>query len=138
MKQKKSLKIIILIIILLILILIAGIAFAYFSTDLFKSNKQLFFKYIGQIGNSENGLIEENINQYFTKKENTPYKNQGELYVEISAPDEYKEQVENTNNMNITFDGEVDKANSNREENISINYSDKVNIDFIYKKIQDK
>ncbi len=137
MKQKKSLKIIILIIILLILILIAGIAFAYFSTDLFKSNKQLFFKYIGQIGNSENGLIEENINQYFTKKENTPYKNQGELYVEISAPDEYKEQVENTNNMNITFDGEVDKANSNREENISINYSDKVNIDFIYKKIQD-
>lgn len=46
MGQKKNKKIIlILIIILVVLMLLTGLAFAYFSTDLFKSNKDLFFKY---------------------------------------------------------------------------------------------
>lgn len=50
--------IIILVIIFLILILAIGGVFAYITTDLFKSNQSLFFKYIGQT--LENVKYEEN------------------------------------------------------------------------------
>ena len=50
MRKGKSKKILIIIIILVILIIaIAGVAYAYFATDIFKSNRQMFFKYISQI-----------------------------------------------------------------------------------------
>ena len=61
MNQKKSKKIIIiLIVILLILILVAGLAFAYLETDIFKSNKTTFFKYLTQISDNEKGFVESN------------------------------------------------------------------------------
>ena len=47
MGQKKNSKIILVIMLLLvILIVLTGGAYTYFATDLFKSNKELFFKYI--------------------------------------------------------------------------------------------
>ena len=42
--KKKSL--IILIIVILVVVLAGGFAFAYFFTDMFKSKKDLFLKYI--------------------------------------------------------------------------------------------
>ena len=46
MKQKKNMKIIlILIIITLIILLLGGIALFYLTTDLWKSDKELFFQY---------------------------------------------------------------------------------------------
>ena len=61
MNQKKSKKIIIIcvIVILLILILVAGLAFAYLETDIFKSNKTTFFKYLTQISDNEKGFVEK-------------------------------------------------------------------------------
>lgn len=135
MRQKRNSKIILIAIILLvILILIAGGIYAYFATDIFKSNKELFFKYVTQMGDEEEGFIEANLKEYFEKQKNTPYVNEGSLSVNVTDPDN-KEQFENVNNMNVTFDGQVDIANSQLLQNISINYSDSVKFPFSFKQI---
>ena len=65
MNQKKSKKIlIILIIMVLIILLVGGIVFTYLTTDLLKSNKEMFFKYLIQMGETENGWIENDLKQY--------------------------------------------------------------------------
>lgn len=135
MGQKKSNKIIlIIIIILVILILLAGVAYAYFSTDIFKSNKDLFFKYITQIGEEKEGFIEPQLKEYFEKQKSTPYLDEGGISVHITASNG-QGQFENTNNMNLTFDGQVDNTNSQKVQNISLNYSDSVKFPLSYKQI---
>ena len=62
MKPNKSKKILVIVIILVILIIGAGVIFALSKTDLMKSNKEKFFKYITQIG-------DEDLNKYFQKKQ---------------------------------------------------------------------
>ena len=135
MRQKRNSKIILIAIILLvILILIAGGIYAYFATDIFKSNKELFFKYVTQMGGEEEGFIEANLKEYFEKKKNTPYINEGSLSVNVTDPDN-QEQFENINNMNVTFDGQVYTTNSQLLQDISINYSDRVKFPFSFKQI---
>ena len=64
MNQRKNKKIlIILIIILLIVVLILGAAIIYFLTDILKSDKELFFKYIAQVGDSKNGFTSQDLNK---------------------------------------------------------------------------
>lgn len=135
MRQKRNSKIILIAIILLvILILLAGFAYTYFATDTFKSNKELFFKYVMQMGDEEEGFIEANLKEYFEKQKNTPYMNEGSLSVNVTDPNN-QEQFENINNMNVTFDGQVDTTNSQLLQNISINYSDRVKFPFSFKQI---
>lgn len=135
MRQKKNSKIIvILIILLIILILLTGIAYAYFSTDIFKSNKELFFKYITQMGDEEEGFFETQLKQYFEKQKNTPYLDEGSITVNITASNG-QSQFKNTNDMNITFNGQVDIANSQVTQNISLNYSDRVKFPVAYRQI---
>lgn len=137
MNQKKKMNmLVILIIIILIIILVGGVAFAYLATDLLKSDKELFFKYITQIADSEKGFIDNNINQYFEKKESTPYSNNGLIDVNITS-ENGQEQYESANNFNISFSGEIDKANSKISQNISLNYSDSVNFPISYKQINE-
>lgn len=136
MGPKKSNKIILIIIILLvILILLAGVAYVYFSTDTFKSNKDLFFKYMTQMGDEKEGFIETQLKEYFEKQKNTPYLDEGSLTVNITDSSN-QEQFENTNNMNITFDGQVDSSSSQLIQNISLNYSDNVKFPLSYKQIE--
>lgn len=59
--KKNSKKLLILIIVLVILIAITGVAFAYFATDVFKSDKEMFFKYITQIADEKEGFIDTRI-----------------------------------------------------------------------------
>lgn len=135
MGQKKNNKIILIIIILLIiLILLVGVAYAYFATDIFKSNKDLFFKYITQMGDEKQGFIEKQLKEYFEKQKNTPYSDDGSITVNITATNG-QNQFENTNNVNLTFDGQVDKANSQLMKNISLNYSDSVQFPLTYKQV---
>lgn len=136
MNQKKSTKILmILIIIVLIIILLGGITIAYFTTDIFRNEKDLFLKYITQIGDSEKGFIDNQLKEYFERRKNTPYNDEGKFYVDITAEDE-QEQFDNVNDFNITFSGQVDTANSKAEQNISLNYSDDVNFPINYKKVE--
>lgn len=137
MGQKKNSKIIlILIILLIIVILLSGVAYAYFATDVFRSNKELFFKYITQMGDENEGFIETQLKQYFEKQKTTPYLDEGSVSVNITSSNN-QEQFKNTNNMNVTFDGQVDTANSQAMQNISLNYSDNVKFLLSYKQIED-
>ncbi len=137
MRQKKSSKIImIIIIILVILISLAGITYTYFATDTFKGNKELFFKYMLQMGEEQEGFIETELKQYFEKQKNTPYLDEGSIDANVTASSSQK-QSEKPNSMNVTFDGQVDTANSQVIQNISLNYADNVKFPFVYKQIGD-
>ena len=135
MKQKKNkgLPITIVILLIIILLLVGGIAYLYFFTDMFKSNKQLFFKYTSQIVQSENGFIDNQLVQYFQKKNSTSYENNGEITFEVSIPN-IEDDLELANNFNITFTGKEDPTNSKSEKEISLNYSDSVKFPLTYRK----
>ena len=135
MKQKKNkgLRITIVILLIIILLLVGGIAYLYFFTDMFKSNKQLFFKYTSQIVQSENGFIDNQLVQYFQKKNSTSYENNGEITFEVAIPN-IEDDLELANNFNITFTGKEDPTNSKSEKEISLNYSDSVKFPLTYRK----
>lgn len=134
--QKKNKKILIILIILCI-ILILGITFSilYFATDLFKSNQELFLKYASKaFENSEDSFIGTDINEYFNKKEQTPYQNQGTITPNISTQNG-QEQFENVNNFDISYTGGIDNLNSRLKEDISLNYSNDSKMEFSYQKV---
>lgn len=134
MNQKKSKKIIVFVIILLlILIIISSLLLVYFLTDIFKGNKELFFKYISQISNNENGFVEQNVQTYLNKKNTNSYNNEGSF--SINAVDSSVTNIENLNNFNISFSGKKDNTNSKEEQNISLNYSNNVTFPLVYRKI---
>lgn len=138
MGRKKSRAILlVLIIMIIILILLVGVAYCYFATDLLRSNKQLFFKYVGQIGNAENGLIDNNLTTYLEKQKNTPYTNEGDFSLNISLDGENVAEYENLNNFDISFSGQVDKQANKTMQDISLNYSEEVNFPISYKQIAD-
>lgn len=136
-RKKSKLVLAIVIILIVILMLLAGIAYCYFATDLFKSNKELFFQYIGQIGDTENGFIDNNLKQYFEKQKNTPYTNEGDFSLNVTSEGEIPNGYENVNNFNISFSGQVDKPGNRTMQDISLNYSEEVNFPLSYKQIED-
>ncbi len=123
MNQKKNKILLISIIILLVIILIAGIAYAFIATDLFKNNKNLFFKYSTSIFNSQNGIVNNKLIEYLDKKKNTPYENNGTYTMNIGADEDTPSSL---NKYNITFSGQVDNKNSKMKQDINLNYSESV------------
>ena len=75
MKKKKTLLIVI--IVLLVILILGGGTFAYIylGTDLLKSDKELFAKYIVLMGDDEEGFSPKILADYESKKETTPYQN---------------------------------------------------------------
>lgn len=138
MNQKKNngLKIAIVIVLIIILILIGVIALLYFATDVFRSNKEAFFKYTAQLIEQEDGFIDNTLTQYLEKKKNTPYEDNGSIDFDISIP-EMGQDNDALNNFNISFTGKTDNTNSKNEQNISLNYSNDVNFPFYYRKVGD-
>lgn len=135
MNQKKSSKIlIILIIIVLLIILTGGVVIICLATDLFKSDKELFFKYVTQIGDSENGFVDSNLKQYWEKQKTTPYINEGSFSTNITSEQD-QQQFDNVNHFNISFSGQVDTANSKSAQDIRLNYSDSVNFPISYRQV---
>lgn len=137
MNQKKNTKILLILIIIIVIIILAGVGILVFATDIFKSDKEMFFKYMADIGDSKKGFIDDGLKQYFEKKNNTPYNDEGEFSVNISSDNEQK-KFENVNNFNISFSGQVDTANSKAAQNISLNYSNDVKFPINYKQIENK
>lgn len=137
MNQKKNTKILLILIIIIVIIILAGVGILVFATDIFKSDKEMFFKYMADIGDSKKGFIDDGLKQYFEKKNNTPYNDEGEFSVNISSDNEQK-KFENVNKFNISFSGQVDTANSKAAQNISLNYSNDVKFPINYKQIENK
>mgnify|MGYP001851209574 FL=1 len=134
-KKKISKKSIIIISILVVIILaLAGFAFAYFTTDILKNEKQCFVSYFAKMFDAKNGFIENNLISYFEKQQNTPYKDDGNISADINVPEAYSEEINKVKDTNITFTGEVDKPNSKATQDISINYSDNVTFPFSYRR----
>lgn len=137
MKTNKSKSIIVILIILLaILIVLGGLFYAYLVTDIFKTNKELFFKYAFQMVDTENGLIDNELIGYLNEKREKPYETEGQFDVEIISEKENK-NLKGANNFNITFSGQVDKKNSKAKQDIKLNYSDSINFPISYKQIED-
>lgn len=134
MRNTKLLKTIIIAIVIVIVLLIGIFAFLYLQTDMLKSNKTLFFKYIAQMGETKTSFIDEDITQYSEKKKNTPYTNEGIIKPNIEIAGEEFEKVDN---LNISFEGKTDKVADKMEQNISINYSEDVKFPFMFRKIED-
>lgn len=134
MKPNKSKKIILIILIIVaILLLLSTLAYAYIATDIFKSNKQAFLKYAMQLISKEDGFIDKNLTSYFEKQKNTPYETKGNIKFDTSRTSNEK-SLEYLKNMDITFEGKIDTANSKELQNISINYSNDVNFPINYSK----
>lgn len=143
MNQKKNTKILLILIIIIVIIILAGVGILVFATDIFKSDKEMFFKYMADIGDPKKGFIDEELKQYFEKKNNTPYNDEGEFSINISCDPNtlsknLQKNVDSTNNFNISFSGQVDTANSKAAQNISLNYSNDVKFPINYKQIENK
>lgn len=119
---------------LVIVILILGgiLAYLYFFTDIFKSNSQLFFEYLGQVVEKD-GFIDEKIISYTKKKQESKYEDNGIFYVEMDMNELDEDLVRGVNNFNIQFSGVVDNISQNIQQDIFLNYSDDVNFPIKYK-----
>lgn len=137
MGQKKNSKIILMMIILLVIfIILTGVAYAYFATDMFRSNKELFFKYIAQMGEEQNGFIETELKEYFEKQKSEPYSNDGTFALNVETENGTAKEYDTINNFNISFSGQTDKTNHRFLQDISLNYSNDVAFPISYKKIE--
>ena len=138
MKNNKSKKVLIIGIIVLVIILILGAMYLIFATNMFKSNKELFFKYADQIFDSETGFVDNKIEQYNEKKNSTVFEHEGKFTVNINSENLDEKILDHVNNASISFAGNVDNSNNKLEELIKINYSDSVNFPFLFKKIDNQ
>lgn len=130
--KKKGL--LITIIVLLVIALIGGIfAYIYFATDTFLSEKERFAKYALKIGNEKSGFVTSTLNNYFEKKNNTAYTNNGSINANVQiltniSDDELSKKVQSLleagNNTTIQFNGKIDNPNKKIEEEITLKYTD--------------
>lgn len=133
--KTKKIFIISLISIVTIIALILVFVIAYMSTDILKSEKELFFKYAMQLGEKESN---SNINEYFEKKNQQPYKNDGSITINIQSPEEsIKDEIESANKVNITFNGNIDNVRKLVQEEIKLNYDENVNFPISFKRVED-
>ena len=123
--MKKRYLIAIIVLVVLTLCLGVGLAFTYFFTDTFKSNKELFSKYIVQNVEVTELFNDKDLKAYSEKQNNTPYTSEGSIKTNITFPDSSQAQMATAlQNCNITFTGKTDKANNYIYQNINANYSD--------------
>ena len=131
--KTKSIKLSIVILLVLIIILGGVFAYLYFATDVFKTNQELFFKYLGQLVASEEGFVEDNLTAYFEKKRTGKYEDNGNFYVDIDMSGVDDDMLATVNDFNIEYSGQIDNTTRKNELDISINYSSDVNFPIKYK-----
>ena len=122
--MKKRYLIMIIIAIVLVICLGAGLAFAYFATDLFKSNKQIFSKYFSKNNEILELLNDPDLKAYAEKQKQNAYTSEGSIKTNVTFPDSSQKQIADAlQNCNITFNGKTDIANNYMYSNIKANYS---------------
>lgn len=131
MKKKK----ILIIIAVIIALLAGGIVYAYFATDLFKTDKEIFLSYLGKEETWENFSSEKELDQYYEKMLNTPFKQNGEISLKVEGDDE--SSLENINNSTIKLEGKVDNKRKKLEEKVTIQTSVGVDIPVTIKRDDD-
>ena len=135
MRKKKSGLIVIIVVLLLILLAGGAFAYAYFATDLLRTDKELFLKYFSQIV-EEDQFIDNSIQGYNEKKQQTPYENEGSITVKADIPEEYEVPVENVNDLTIKFSGKTDKTNKLVQQRVEIDYGNDIKLPITYKQYE--
>lgn len=124
MMTRKKRKAIIIASIAIILIIIASvIAFLYFTTDMLKTNKQLFAKYIGKNFENAESLIESlNNNDYKNTLSENKYTTSSQI--KINYTQDIGTSLENTDNvinkLKILVEGQTDKTNNYSYKNVKL------------------
>lgn len=132
MKQKKSRKLLITMIVLITIIIITiGILIVVLTTDILKTNKDMFLKYAFQI-------VDEQLSGYYNKIENNSFEDKGQISFEILKNGEKLESLQYIENFNINYEGKVKISENKAEQNISINYPNNVKFPINYRQINNK
>lgn len=122
--MKKRYLIMIIIAIVLVICLGAGLAFAYFATDIFKSNKQIFSKYFSKNNEILELFNDSDLKAYAEKQKQNAYTSEGSIKTNVTFPDSSQKQIADAlQNCNITFNAKTDIANNYMYSNIKANYS---------------
>lgn len=114
---------------LLIVVILLGIGgvYAYFATNAFKTDKELFFSYMTSDWLSD--LKDENLKEYIKKQENNAYTNKGSIALEVqddgSISDETLQMIKNSK---ITFEGKTDNSKKNAEQTLTMELAQGINI----------
>lgn len=129
--MKKRHLIMLIALIVLVLCICASLLFMFFFTDIFKSNKTLFSKYISKNIEIIDFINDKDIKSYVEKQKSTPYLLEGSIKTNVTFPDSSQSQIANAlQNCNITFNGKVDNSNKYYSEIIKANYSDTQSMEF--------
>ena len=133
MKKKKVL----IIIAVIIALLVGGIVYAYFATDLFKTDKEIFLSYLGKEETWENFSSEKELDQYYGKMLKTPFKQNGEISLKVESDSDNESELEYINNSTIKFEGKVDNQKNKLEEKVPLQTSVGVDIPVTIKRDDD-
>lgn len=119
---------ILLAVLLVVILLGASITYAYFATDMFKTEKEMFFSYIGN--SIEETEQSKKIVEYMEKKEEKPYSNSGEITFNMTGLED--ESISVINNSKISFEGKSDNVRKIAEQKITLE-TQGINIPIIYR-----
>ena len=114
---------------LLIVVILLGIGgvYAYFATNAFKTDKELFFSYMTSDWLSD--LKDENLKEYIKKQENNAYTNKGSIALEVqddgSISDETLQMIKNSK---ITLEGKTDNSKKIAEQTLTMELAQGINI----------
>lgn len=119
---------ILLVVVLVVLLLGAGVAYAYFETDFFKTEKEIFLSYLLD---DKMTADEEKMAQYFEKKESTSHTYSGEVGMTVNGME--NEGIDMLNGSNITFEGATNPSQKLTELELTANLATGVNVPIMYK-----
>lgn len=135
MTRKKRTTLSIVLTVILIVIIITTLIILYLNTDLFKSNKTLFFKYIGK--NTQNVSVIEEIfknTEYNDSLQTNKYTENSEIKVNYTQ--NLKTTSENNDNeinkLKIEIEGQTDKTNQYNYKDIKLLNEDKQEMEIEY------
>ena len=119
---KKKIIIITTIIILVVILAVGGV-FAYITTDLFKSNQTLFFKYLGQALEDIEYVENTQLIEIENKKQETPYVSTGTLQYQ-AAEGNNDTNANILSNMKLAIQSNVNKSENEAYSKAELTYQD--------------
>lgn len=137
MKKNKKTLIIVLAIVLFIILIGGIIAYMYFFTDVFKSDKQKFFVYAGKTVESVANMNISELNGYLENKNTKSYESNGTLKADMDISLAQK-LMQNANvykefkKTEIVTNVKKDKQNNYDYRSVKFKYSNGENIDIEY------
>lgn len=130
---------ILLALLIIVILLGAGVAYAYFATDAFRSDKEIFLSHFLK-DNMFSNLQDEKLTEYIEKQKDTAYTNKGEISAIVNGDDSLgltEETIEMLNKSKIAFEGKTDNSKKMSEQTITADLSQGFNIPISYKRDAD-